>query len=108
MKTTRNSLWCLCSIHAYLCRLAKVVRVGKLESTSEEVKALHLDTLSEASMHADDGAASAAGNVAVLCTCQSMDRVSSVDLLNMPAQPVHPSGQPILPVCMGVPCWLYL
>ena len=38
-----------------------MVRVGKLEATSEEVKALHLDALSEAWMHADEGVASAAG-----------------------------------------------
>jgi hypothetical protein len=38
-----------------------VVRIGKLEATSEEVKALHLDALSEARMHADEGVASAAG-----------------------------------------------
>ena len=91
---------------ALMCRVARVVRVGKLESTSEEVKALHIDALSESRMHADDGVASAAGTVLVLPECAhararagcwvACSRISMPEPLRLPVLVGMPSCQSVV------------
>lgn len=52
---------------AVLPRRAAVVRMGKLEATAEEVRALHIDMLAERREQAEGGVASAQGE----CVCPS-------------------------------------